>query len=187
MSPRAFVALVYALALGSPSARASHGERRGADDAALVAREAVFWKAVRAGAAPHDPRIPTAMAHTTWDGAAPLLDPTRPFVHVMTSKFSVDQGGQHALAWARLELFRTLCLPSLLTQTEPNFLYFIYADPALPAGVIAALRAHLAASPRFALVLTNWRVHELPNAWQVIPTRLPPENTAPHRNLHELN
>mmetsp|Transcript_35622 Transcript_35622/g.82785 ORF Transcript_35622/g.82785 Transcript_35622/m.82785 type:complete len:139 (-) Transcript_35622:1051-1467(-) len=48
---------------------------------------------------------------------------SRPFVHVVSTRFMQYQASLTHLAAARLALFRTICLPSMVQQKSQNFLW----------------------------------------------------------------
>jgi hypothetical protein len=66
-----------------------------------------------------------------------------------------DQGSLVALARARLELFKTFCLPTLKHQTSQRFLWIIRTDPNLNATVRDETVALLKDYPNFYLVASN--------------------------------
>jgi hypothetical protein len=54
-----------------------------------------------------------------------------PIIHIINTRFMQDQGNLTTLATARLHLFKTICLPSILHQTYHDFLWIIKIDPDL--------------------------------------------------------
>jgi Putative rhamnosyl transferase len=60
-------------------------------------------------------------------------------IHIVNSRFMQDQGNLTALGEARLALFQVFCLPSMLQQTEHNFLWLIRVDPNLDPSMLAKI------------------------------------------------
>ena len=54
-----------------------------------------------------------------------------PIIHIVNTRFMQSQGHLQILGQARLYLFQTFCLPSMLAQTTQNFLWIIKIDPNL--------------------------------------------------------
>jgi hypothetical protein len=104
-----------------------------------------------------------------------LLDDTLPLVHIVNSRFQQHGHNLTAIGQARLELFETFCLPSMLHQTiQPRvqpmsnnsnakpttpqmyrFLWIIKVDPALDIQLRSRLQSILEPYPNFFLVGSN--------------------------------
>ena len=56
-------------------------------------------------------------------------------VHIVHTRFMQNQPDLVHLAKARLELFQTVCLPSMTNQTTQNFVWIIFTDPKLNEGI----------------------------------------------------
>lgn len=52
-----------------------------------------------------------------------------PLVHIVQTRFMQEQGPLEILGMARLKLFLTFCLPSMVLQTTQNFFWIIKTDP----------------------------------------------------------
>lgn len=52
-----------------------------------------------------------------------------PLVHIVQSRFMQEQGPLETLGMARLKLFLTFCLPSMVQQSSQDFFWIIKADP----------------------------------------------------------
>ena len=52
-----------------------------------------------------------------------------PLVHIIQSRFMQEQGPLEILGMARLKLFLTFCLPSMVQQSSQNFVWIIKTDP----------------------------------------------------------
>ena len=79
-------------------------------------------------------------------------------IHIVRSRYQQGQPNLTALGWARLELFRDFCLPSMLHQTTDNFVWLIYTDPQLDKGLLDAMVDLLAPHPRFYLIASMHNV-----------------------------
>ena len=65
-----------------------------------------------------------------------VLDPwPTPIIHIVNTRFMQHQGNLTTLATARLYLFKTVCLPSMLKQKNQDFLWIIKVDPALDVDI----------------------------------------------------
>lgn len=73
-------------------------------------------------------------------------------LHFVKSRFMQYQPNLTALGWARLELFREFCLPSVTKQTTQNFVWLIYTDPDLAPELLNALVDLLAPYPHYYLI-----------------------------------
>jgi len=60
-------------------------------------------------------------------------------VHVVHSRFMQHQGNLTHLGRARLELFKSFCMPTLQQQTTQEFLWILWTDPTLDAGLRSEL------------------------------------------------
>ena len=78
-------------------------------------------------------------------------------------RFMQEQGKLHHLGMARAELFRTFCLPTMVHQTNQNFLWIIRTDPDLDVDVSQFMIDLLRPYPHFLFVSSldnpfgNWR------------------------------
>jgi hypothetical protein len=52
-----------------------------------------------------------------------------PLVHIVNTRFMQEQGPLETLGMARLKLFLTFCLPSMIKQSSQNFFWIIKTDP----------------------------------------------------------
>ena len=52
-----------------------------------------------------------------------------PLVHIVSTRFMQEQGPLTTLGMARLKLFLTFCLPSMIKQSNQNFFWIIKTDP----------------------------------------------------------
>lgn len=69
-----------------------------------------------------NPQPPTYSQNPEWDD---------PIIHIVNTRFMQSQGHLPTLAQARLHLFSTFCLPSMLGQSTQNFIWIIKIDPNL--------------------------------------------------------
>lgn len=60
-------------------------------------------------------------------------------IHIVRSRYQQGQPNATVLGLARLQLFEAFCLPSMLSQTTQNFVWLIYTDPHLDAGLRQAM------------------------------------------------
>lgn len=60
--------------------------------------------------------------------------------HLVITTFCYGQGGFLDLIAARLLLFKRICLPTMLAQTNQNYLWMIYVDDTLASEVLAELK-----------------------------------------------
>jgi hypothetical protein len=79
-------------------------------------------------------------------------------LHIVTTRFMQDQSDLLDLGWARLELFETFCLPTMIPQQATNFLWFVMTDPKLDADLLQRLRSLLSPYPHFYLIASNTAV-----------------------------
>ena len=73
-------------------------------------------------------------------------------VHVVETRFMQEQYSLLELGLARLALFESFCLPSMLTQTNGNFLWIIRADPKLHPLIVKRMQEVLKGKPNFILM-----------------------------------
>ena len=76
-------------------------------------------------------------------------------LHVVTTRFMQDQPKLHALGKARLSLFETFCLPTMIHQEADNFLWFVMTDPELDHNILLRLQTLLESRPNFYLIRSN--------------------------------
>ena len=72
--------------------------------------------------------------------------------HIIKTRFMQYQPKLVELGKARLELFKTFCLPSMLHQTTQNFFWLIYTDPDLDEFLLEEMKKLLKPYPHFYLV-----------------------------------
>ena len=72
--------------------------------------------------------------------------------HIVKTRFMQYQPKLLELGKARLELFKTFCLPSMLHQTTQNFFWLIYTDPDLDDYLLQETIKLLKPYPHFYLV-----------------------------------
>lgn len=56
-------------------------------------------------------------------------------IHIVNTRFMQHQANLTTLATARLHLFKTFCLPSMIKQTKQNFYWIIKIDPDLDKSI----------------------------------------------------
>ena len=78
-----------------------------------------------------------------------------PLLHIVHTRFQQDQPHLLFLGRARLLLFKTFCLPTMISQTSQQFLWIIHTDPKLHHDLLAELRAMLRPYPHFYLIGSN--------------------------------
>lgn len=76
-------------------------------------------------------------------------------VTVVLSRFMQFQPNLLFLGKARLLLFETFCLPTMVHQTSQKFVWLIRTDPQLDPSILQPLQQMLAPYPNFFLVLDN--------------------------------
>lgn len=96
----------------------------------------------------------------------------RDMLHVVTSRFMQLQPDLLSLGQARLLLFETFCLPSMLMQQADNFVWFVMTDPALESTLLNRMKELLAPHPNFFLVLMNEKLVTPDNLSRLIEDRL---------------
>lgn len=72
--------------------------------------------------------------------------------HIIKTRFMQHQPRLLELGKARLELFKTFCLPSMLHQTTQNFFWIIYTDPELHPDLLKEMKKLLKPYPHFYLL-----------------------------------
>ena len=80
-----------------------------------------------------------------------------------------EQGSLQMLARARLALFQTICLPTMVVQTTQHFFWLIQVDPALDAAVLSALLDLVSPYENIYIVPSNvnFRINQdFPGAWR---------------------
>jgi len=104
----------------------------------------------------------------------PALDNSREegMVHVVTSRFMQHQSDLLSLGKARMKLFETFCLPSMINQQADNFAWFMLADPNLEPKLLNRLKGLLSPYPHFFLVVVNEKVVNPDNLPQMIDDNL---------------
>ncbi|KAL3763873.1 hypothetical protein ACHAW5_000419 [Stephanodiscus triporus] len=92
----------------------------------------------------------------------PAIDPEKSIelqfselVHVVQTRFMQHQSRLLELGLARLALFEAFCLPSMLSQTNGNFLWIIRSDPDLHPLIVDRLQRLLEGRPNFILIGSN--------------------------------
>ena len=73
-------------------------------------------------------------------------------VHVVETRFMQEQYSLLELGLARLALFESFCLPSMLTQSNGNFLWILRADPKLHPLIVKRMQELLKGKPNFILM-----------------------------------
>ena len=76
-------------------------------------------------------------------------------LHVITTRFMQNQPKLIELGTARLRLFETFCLPTMLNQEADNFLWFVMTDPELDRELLGRLQELLESRPNFYLIASN--------------------------------
>lgn len=76
-------------------------------------------------------------------------------LHVVTTRFMQGQPKLIALAKARLQLFETFCLPTMLNQETDDFLWFVMIDPELDSSLLQRLKSLLEDRSNFYLIASN--------------------------------
>ena len=86
-------------------------------------------------------------------------------VHVITSRFMQHQSKLHHLAKARLELLKGITLPSLIQQTNQDFIWILRVDPKLDAETMNGLLQATKSMDNVVIHLTNAN----PEGYRLIP------------------
>jgi Putative rhamnosyl transferase len=79
-------------------------------------------------------------------------------LHIVLTRFMQDQPNLVHLARARLLLFQTVCLPSMIQQSTSQFLWIILTDPNLDLEIRRILCEILKPYPNFFLLGTNRQI-----------------------------
>mmetsp|Transcript_2214 Transcript_2214/g.4717 ORF Transcript_2214/g.4717 Transcript_2214/m.4717 type:complete len:439 (-) Transcript_2214:117-1433(-) len=77
-------------------------------------------------------------------------------VHVINTRFMQHQPNLRVLGLARIALFETLCLPSIVSQTNQHFLWVIRADPNLNPELRQKMINLLAPHQNFIFIGSNY-------------------------------
>eukprot|EP00978_Attheya_sp_CCMP212_P003812 scaffold8069_cov52-Attheya_sp.AAC.8 len=135
---------------------------------ALVVMVSCFWVSVMM-LVQYDRHPSTGEMQWTRRKTRQLREPawSHPVIHIVNTRFMQNQAELVDLARARLVLFVTFCLPTMIHQTlnqkestspesfDPPFLWVVKVDPNLDAGVLQDLTELLAPYPQFFLVGSN--------------------------------
>ena len=76
-------------------------------------------------------------------------------VHVVQTRFMQGQSELLELGRARLALFQTFCLPSMLAQSSTDFIWIVRTDPMLDPSLISDLVGLLQGRQQFFLIGSN--------------------------------
>lgn len=77
-------------------------------------------------------------------------------LHIVTTRFQQHQPHLVEIGKARLKLFETFCLPTMIRQdVDDDFLWFIMTDPQLDSSLMQRLIDLLSPYPHFYLVTSN--------------------------------
>jgi Putative rhamnosyl transferase len=79
-------------------------------------------------------------------------------LHVVLTRFMQDQPNLVHLARARLLLFQTVCLPSMIQQSTSQFLWIILTDPNLDLEIRRTLCEIVKPYPNFIILGTNRQI-----------------------------
>ena len=77
-------------------------------------------------------------------------------VHVIQTRFMQHQPYLTTLAFARLALFETFCLPSILAQTSNNFIWIIRVDPKLSDEILGRMKESISHRENIILLGSNY-------------------------------
>jgi len=80
---------------------------------------------------------------------------TSPLIHIVSTRFMQEQHNLTSLAKARLELFRSFCLPSIVNQKSQNFIWIIKIDPELDIHIVDEIIKMIKPFPNFFLIASN--------------------------------
>jgi hypothetical protein len=78
-----------------------------------------------------------------------------PVVHIVVTRFMQHQPTLVELGSARLALFRAFCLPTMIQQSNQNFLWVIQTDPHLDSTLMQEMVSLLQPHSHFFLLLSN--------------------------------
>jgi hypothetical protein len=93
--------------------------------------------------------------HEEPPNAVSVDDYESPLIHIVNSRFMQEQGDLYELAMARLALFQTVCLPSMIHQSTTNFFWIFKTDPHLDPSILQTLVDAFAPHSNFYLVASN--------------------------------
>jgi hypothetical protein len=82
-----------------------------------------------------------------------------PVVHIVTTRFMQFQPTLIELGFARLALFRSFCLPTMVQQSKQNFIWIIQTDPKLDKRLLEEMISLLRPYPHFILLASNNNSH----------------------------
>lgn len=85
------------------------------------------------------------------DGASSIIE----LVHIIHTRFMQTQPHLLDLGRARLNMFKTFCLPSMVHQSSQNFLWLIYTDPDLDSVLKEELLRLVSPYKNFVVVASN--------------------------------
>lgn len=88
-------------------------------------------------------------------GNVPSFSLDRGIIHVVETRFMQNQSKLVELGLARLALFEAFCYPSMMRQSNGNFIWIIRADPQLHPAIAGTLRQILDGKPNFILIGSN--------------------------------
>lgn len=94
----------------------------------------------------------TELLHLPSNSTYPKVYKKGNLFHIVKTRFMQYQPKLVELGKARLELFKTFCLPSMLHQTTQNFFWIIYTDPDLDEYLLEETIKLLKPYPHFYLV-----------------------------------
>lgn len=101
---------------------------------------------------------------------APSVTADRSMLHIVKTRFMQYQPHLRHLGGARVELFRTFCLPTMVHQTSDNFLWLIWTDPDLDPDLLRAMVEMIRPYPHIYLVASlnkdSWRGGQAQNLTQ---------------------
>jgi hypothetical protein len=78
-----------------------------------------------------------------------------PLIHIVNTRFMQEQGHLTTLGKARLHLFETFCLPTMIHQSTQHFLWIIKTDPHLDPAILQELLALIGKYSNIYLVASN--------------------------------
>lgn len=84
-------------------------------------------------------QVSTAKAKRQTQTQTQTLFDDEPFIHIINTRFMQQQGNLTTLAEARLHLFETFTLPSLMEQSSQKFIWVIKVDPHLDKTILKKL------------------------------------------------
>ncbi len=89
-------------------------------------------------------------------------------LHIVNTRFMQHQPNLTTLATARLHLFKTFCLPSMIQQSIQNFYWIIKIDPKLDASIHNQLIELVESYPNIYIIGSNenYLVGTTPGSWR---------------------